>query len=171
MNQVPMTVAGEKALRDELKYLKSVVRPRITQAIAEARAHGDLKENAEYHAARDQQGFSEGRLQEIEGKLGGVRVIDISSIPYTGRVIFGVTVTLINCETDVEVTYRIVGEDEASVKLGKISVTSPIARALIGKEEGDVAVVTAPGGNIEYEIGKVQHLAESTTWGFTPEAD
>ncbi|CAA0094165.1 transcription elongation factor GreA [Zhongshania aliphaticivorans] len=160
MNQVPMTVAGEKALREELKHLKSVERPRITQAIAEARAHGDLKENAEYHAAREQQGFCEGRLQEIESKLAGVRVIDISTIPYTGKVIFGVTVTLINCETDEEVTYRIVGEDEASVKLGKISVTSPIARALIGKEEGDVALVTAPGGTIEYEIDKVQHLAE-----------
>ena len=155
MNQVPMTVAGEKALRDELKNLKSVERPRITQAIAEARAHGDLKENAEYHAAREQQGFC-----EIEGKLAGVRVIDITTIPYTGKVIFGVTVTLINCETDEEVTYRIVGEDEASVKAGKISVTSPIARALIGKEEGDVALVAAPGGTIEYEIDKVQHLAE-----------
>ncbi|MFT6551599.1 MAG: transcription elongation factor GreA [Zhongshania marina] len=160
MNQVPMTVAGEKALRDELKNLKSVERPRITQAIAEARAHGDLKENAEYHAAREQQGFCEGRIQEIEGKLAGVRVIDITTIPYTGKVIFGVTVTLINCETDEEVTYRIVGEDEASVKAGKISVTSPIARALIGKEEGDVALVAAPGGTIEYEIDKVQHLAE-----------
>ena len=160
MNQVPMTVAGEKALREELKNLKSVERPRITQAIAEARAHGDLKENAEYHAAREQQGFCEGRIQEIESKLAGVRVIDISAIPYTGKVIFGVTVTLINCETDEEVTYRIVGEDEASVKQGKISVTSPIARALIGKEEGDVALVTAPGGTIEYEIDKVQHLAE-----------
>jgi transcription elongation factor GreA len=155
-----MTVAGEKALRDELKKLKSIDRPRITQAIAEARAHGDLKENAEYHAARDQQGFCEGRIQEIEGKLGGVRVIDITTIPYTGKVIFGTTVSLINCETDEEVTYRIVGEDEANVKIGKISVTSPIARALIGKEVGDVAVVVAPSGNIEYEIDKVEHLAE-----------
>ncbi|MDF1694149.1 MAG: transcription elongation factor GreA [Zhongshania sp.] len=160
MSLLPMTVAGEKALRDELKKLKSIDRPRITQAIAEARAHGDLKENAEYHAARDQQGFCEGRIQEIEGKLGGVRVIDITTIPYTGKVIFGTTVSLINCETDEEVTYRIVGEDEANVKIGKISVTSPIARALIGKEAGDVAVVVAPGGNIEYEIDKVEHLAE-----------
>ena len=160
MNQVPMTVAGEKALRDELKKLKSIDRPRITQAIAEARAHGDLKENAEYHAARDQQGFCEGRIQEIESKLGGVRVIDITAIPYTGKVIFGTTVSLINCETDEEVRYRIVGEDEANVKIGKISVTSPIARALIGKEAGDIAVVVAPGGNIEYEIDKVEHLAE-----------
>ncbi|GAA4100693.1 transcription elongation factor GreA [Zhongshania borealis] len=160
MSLLPMTVAGEKALREELKKLKSIDRPRITQAIAEARAHGDLKENAEYHAARDQQGFCEGRIQEIEGKLGGVRVIDITAIPYTGKVIFGTTVSLINCDTDEEVTYRIVGEDEADVKIGKISVTSPIARALIGKEAGDVAVVVAPGGNIEYEIDKVEHLAE-----------
>ena len=136
MNQVPMTVAGERALREELKQLKSVERPKITKAIAEAREHGDLKENAEYHAAREQQGFCEGRIQEIEGKLGSVRVIDISQIPYTGKVVFGATVTLINCETDEEVKYRLVGEDEANVKVGKISVTSPIARALIGKEEG-----------------------------------
>jgi transcription elongation factor GreA len=160
MSLLPMTVAGEKALREELKKLKSIDRPRITQAIAEARAHGDLKENAEYHAAREQQGFCEGRIQEIEGKLAGVRVIDITAIPYSGKVIFGTTVSLINCDTDEEVTYRIVGEDEANVKIGKISVTSPIARALIGKEAGDVAVVVAPGGNIEYEIDKVEHLAE-----------
>ena len=158
--QTPMTVAGEQALRDELKRLKSVERPRITQAIAEAREHGDLKENAEYHAAREQQGFCEGRIQEIESKLSNVRVIDITTIPCTGKVIFGTTVSLINCDTDEEVTYRIVGEDEADVKAGKISVTSPIARALIGKEEGDVAVVTAPGGDIEYEIDQVQHLEE-----------
>ena len=160
MNQVPMTVAGERALREELKKLKSIDRPKITQAIAEAREHGDLKENAEYHAAREQQGFCEGRIQEIESKLAGVRVIDIAKIPYTGRVVFGATVTVINCDTDEEVRYRIVGEDEANVKAGKISVTSPIARALIGKEEGDVAIVTAPGGNIEYEIDKVEHIAE-----------
>lgn len=160
MSLTPMTVAGENALREELKKLKSIDRPRITQAIAEARAHGDLKENAEYHAAREQQGFCEGRIQEIEGKLAGVRVIDITSIPYSGKVIFGTTVTLVNCETDEEVTYRIVGEDEANVKIGKISVTSPIARALIGKEAGDVALVVAPGGNIEYEIDKIEHLAE-----------
>jgi transcription elongation factor GreA len=160
MNQVPMTVAGEKALRAELKKLKSIERPRIIQAIAEARAHGDLKENAEYHAARDEQGFCEGRIQEIESKLGGARVIDVTAIAYTGKVIFGTTVDLINCDTDEKVIYRIVGEDEASIKMGKISVTSPIARALIGKEVGDVALVKAPGGDIEYEISKVQHLAE-----------
>lgn len=154
----PMTVAGEVALREELQRLKSVERPRIIQAIAEARAHGDLKENAEYHAAREQQSFCEGRISEIEGKLSDARVIDVSQIPNTGKVIFGVTVDIINCETDAKQTYRIVGEDEADVKLNKISVTSPIARALIGKEEGDIVVVKAPSGEIEYEIEKVQHL-------------
>ena len=158
ISRVPMTVAGEAALRAELTRLKSVDRPTIVQAIVEARAHGDLKENAEYHAARDQQSFCEGRIQEIEGKLGDSIVIDITTIPYTGKVIFGTTVTIINCETDAEVTYRIVGEDEAKVSEGKISVTSPIARALVGKEEGDVVVVKTPGGMVEYEIERVQHL-------------
>ena len=158
MNQTPMTVAGEAALRAELKRLKSEDRPRIIQAIAEAREHGDLKENAEYHAAREQQGFCEGRIQEIEGKLADARIIDVKSIPHTGKVIFGVTVTLINLDTDEEVRYQIVGEDEANVSAGKISVTSPIARGLIGKEEGDVAVVVAPSGKIEYEISLVEHL-------------
>ncbi len=128
------------------------------QAIAEARAHGDLKENAEYHAARDQQSFAEGRILEIEGKLGNVQVIDITAIPKTGRVIFGATVDLINVGTDETVRYRIVGEDEADVKSNMISVGSPIARALIGKEEGDVVVVKAPSGDIEYEIDQVHHL-------------
>ena len=158
MSQVPMTVEGEARLRAELKKLKGEDRPRIIQAIAEAREHGDLKENAEYHAAREQQGFCEGRIKELEGKLAEARVIDVTKLPATGRVIFGVTVTLINCETDEEVRYRIVGEDEAEVKAGKISVTSPIARALIGKEEGDVVVVRAPAGEVEYEIDKVEHL-------------
>ena len=157
-NQFPMTVAGEAALREELQHLKSVVRPRIIQSIAEARAHGDLKENAEYHAAREQQSFCEGRIQEIEGKLGNARIIDITKIPRTGKVIFGVTVDLINCATDDEVTYKIVGEDEADVKQNRISVTSPIARALIGKEVGDVVVVKAPSGDIEYEIDDVKHI-------------
>ena len=155
--QVPMTVAGEAALREELQRLKSVERPRIIAAIAEARAHGDLKENAEYHAAREQQSFCEGRIQEIEGKLADARVIDITKIPPTGKVIFGVTVDLINCETDAAVTYKIVGEDEADVKQNRISVTSPIARALIGKECGDVVVVKAPSGDVEYEIDDVRH--------------
>jgi transcription elongation factor GreA len=153
-----MTVEGEATLRQELNRLKSEDRPRIVQAIAEAREHGDLKENAEYHAAREQQGFCEGRIQEIEGKLGDSIVIDVTTIPATGKVIFGVTVTIINCDTDEEVTYKIVGEDEANVSVGKISVTSPIARALIAKEEGDVVVVRTPGGDVEYEIDKVEHL-------------
>ncbi len=158
IKRVPMTVAGEAALRNELTRLKTEDRPRIVQAIAEAREHGDLKENAEYHAAREQQGFCEGRVQEIEGKLGDSVVIDISKLPYTGKVIFGVTVTIINCETDEEVKYAIVGEDEANVNAGKISVTSPIARALVGKEEGDTVVVRTPGGDVEYEIDLVEHI-------------
>jgi transcription elongation factor GreA len=153
-----MTVAGEAALRKELTRLKTEDRPRIVQDIAEAREHGDLKENAEYHAAREEQGFCEGRVQEIEGKLSNSVVIDVMTMPATGKVIFGVTVTIINCETDAEVTYKIVGEDEADVSAGMISVTSPIARALIAKVEGDVAVVKTPGGIVEYEIDKVQHL-------------
>jgi transcription elongation factor GreA len=153
-----MTIAGEAALRNELNRLKTEDRPRIVQAIAEAREHGDLKENAEYHAAREQQGFCEGRIQEIEGKLGDSVVIDVTTIPYTGKVIFGVTVTIINCETDDEVKYTIVGEDEADVSKGRISVTSPIARALVGKEEGDVVVVRTPGGDVEYEIDLVEHI-------------
>ena len=158
MNKVPMTVAGEASLREELGQLKKVDRPRITQAIAEARAHGDLKENAEYHAAREQQSFAEGRIMEIESKLAESQVIDVTKLPKTGKVIFGVTVDLVNIETDESVRYQIVGEDEAEVKSNKISVTSPIARALIGKEEGDVAVVNAPGGDIEYEIDQVHYL-------------
>ena len=157
-NTYPMTVVGEQKLRDELENLKKVERPRIVQAIAEAREHGDLKENAEYHVAREQQSFTEGRIMEIEGKLGNAQVIDVTAIPKTGKVIFGTTVALINVETDEEVTYRIVGEDESDVKANLISVTSPIARALVGKEEGDVVVVKAPGGDIEYEIDEVQHI-------------
>tara|TARA_R110001592_G_scaffold357416_1_gene660710 strand:+ start:310737 stop:311213 length:477 start_codon:yes stop_codon:yes gene_type:complete len=158
MNKFPMTVSGERTLREELDRLKRVERPKITQAIAEARAHGDLKENAEYHAAREQQSFMEGRVMEIEGKLGNAQVIDVTAIPKTGKVIFGTTIDLVNIETGDTVTYRIVGEDEADVKRNLISVGSPIARALIGKEEGDVVVVRAPGGDIEYEIDQVQHI-------------
>lgn len=158
VTRVPMTVAGEATLRDELIRLKTVDRPRIVQAIADAREHGDLKENAEYHAAREQQSFCEGRVKEIEGKLSDSIVIDVTTIAPTGKVIFGVTVTILNCDTDAEVTYKIVGEDEADVNLGKISVTSPIARALVGKEEGDVVVVHTPGGDVEYEIDEVQYL-------------
>lgn len=158
MNKVPMTVAGERSLREELDHLKSEARPQVIAAIAEAREHGDLKENAEYHAAREQQGFIEGRIQEIESKLSVAQVIDITKLPKTGKVIFGVTVSLLNLDTDAEVTYRIVGEDEANIKSGRISVTSPIARALIGKEEGDVVVVKTPGGDVEYEVGSVEHV-------------
>ena len=158
MTKFPMTVSGEKTLREELDRLKRVERPKITQAIAEAREHGDLKENAEYHAAREQQSFMEGRVMEIEGKLGNAQVIDVASIPKTGKVIFGTTIDLVNVETNDTVTYRIVGEDEADVKQNLISVGSPIARALIGKEEGDIVVVRAPGGDIEYEIDLVQHI-------------
>ena len=158
MQKYPMTVDGERALREELEQLKKVDRPRIVAAIAEAREHGDLKENAEYHAAREQQGFCEGRIQEIEAKLSTAQVIDVTTIPESDRVIFGVTVDLINVETDAAITYKIVGEDEASIKDNKISVTSPIARALIGKEVGETVVVNAPGGDVEYEIDEVKHI-------------
>lgn len=158
MNRIPMTVQGEKALRDELADLKGVQRPRVIEAIAEAREHGDLKENAEYHAAREQQGFIEGRIQEIEAKLSNAQVIDVASIEPTGKVIFGTTVNLIKMDDDSEVKYQIVGEDEADIKAGKISVSSPIARALIGKSEGDVASVQVPNGIVEYEIDEVLHV-------------
>ncbi|GAA5317892.1 MAG: transcription elongation factor GreA [Candidatus Pelagadaptatus aseana] len=158
MNKVPMTVGGAEALREELERLKKVDRPRIVQAIAEAREHGDLKENAEYHAAREQQGFCEGRIQEIEGKLASAQIIDITQIPAGDKVIFGTTVDIVNIETDDTVTYQIVGDDEADVKSNKISVNSPIARGLIGKEIGDVAVIRTPGGEVEYEIDDVKHI-------------
>jgi len=158
MRKVPMTLAGAERLREELHELKAVKRPAIIAAIAEAREHGDLKENAEYHAAREQQGFCEGRIQEIEGKLADSEIIDITKIPHSGKVIFGATVTLINLDTEETVKYQVVGEDEADVKAGKISVGSPIARAIMGKEEGEEVVVNAPGGEIEYEIDEVQHI-------------
>ncbi len=155
---VPMTLEGAQALRDELNHRKFELRPQITQAIAEAREHGDLKENAEYHAAREQQSFNEGRIQEIEGKLADAQVIDITRIPPSGKVIFGATVSLIDVESDAEVTYKIVGEDEADLKDSKLSVMSPIARALIGKAEGDTVIVKTPKGELEYEIDRVQHV-------------
>lgn len=158
MRKVPMTIGGAERLRAELNELKTVKRPAIIQAIAEAREHGDLRENAEYHAAREQQSFCEGRIKEIEGKLADSEIIDISKIPVSGKVIFGATVTLLNLETDETVRYQIVGEDEADVKAGKISVGSPIARAIMGKEVGDEAVVKAPSGDIEYEIDEVEHI-------------
>lgn len=157
MQKSPMTVAGEKSLREELNQLKSVDRPKVIAAIAEAREHGDLKENAEYHAAREQQGFIEGRIQEIEGKLSNAQVIDVTTLPKVGKVVFGVTVDLVNLDTDEEVTYTLVGEDEADVKIGKISYTSPIARGLIGKEEGDVAHIKTPKGDVEFEIGEIRY--------------
>ncbi|MFB9886630.1 transcription elongation factor GreA [Balneatrix alpica] len=157
MSKIPMTVQGERMLREELARLKTVDRPRIIAAIAEAREHGDLKENAEYHAAREQQGFCEGRIKEIESKLASAQVIDVTTLPKTGKVIFGVTVELINLETDGEVRYQIVGDDEADLKVGKISVNSPIARALIGKEEGEVVAVKTPNGVVEYEIAGVDY--------------
>lgn len=158
MNKIPMTSEGEAKLRTELEHLKKVERPRIVQAIAEAREHGDLKENAEYHAAREQQSFAEGRIQEIEGKLSHAQVIDITKIPATDKVIFGSTVEILNVETDEVKTYKIVGDDEADIKAGKISYQSPIARALVGKEVGDVAVVNTPSGLVEYEIDAVRHI-------------
>jgi len=153
-----MTVEGAERLRAELNELKSVKRPRIIQAIADAREHGDLKENAEYHAAREQQSFCEGRIAEIEGKLADAEIIDITQIPQGDRVVFGATVTLLNVDTDESVRYQIVGEDEADVKAGKISLGSPIARAIVGKEIGDEVVVNAPAGDIAYEVENVEHL-------------
>jgi transcription elongation factor GreA len=158
MNKVPMTVAGAAALQKELDHRKKVERPAIVQAIAEAREHGDLKENAEYHAAREQQGFCEGRIQDIEGKLSNAQIIDISKLPAGERVIFGTTVDIVNIETDEAVVYKIVGDDEANVKLGMISVNSPIARALIGKSVGDDVIVKTPGGDVEYEIDAVRYI-------------
>jgi len=156
--KVPLTAQGAETLRVELRELKNVVRPRIIAAIATAREHGDLKENAEYHAAREQQSFTEGRIANLNGKLGNAQIIDITEIKPTGKIIFGATIDLVEEETGKEVTYQIVGEDEADIKVGKISVTSPIARALIGKQEGDIAEVQAPGGIKEYEILEVKHL-------------
>lgn len=153
-----MTVQGSKALAEELNHLKTVMRPQITDAIATARELGDLKENAEYHAAREQQGMVEARINDIEGRLSAAQIIDVTTLPHTGKVIFGVTVELCNLDNDETVSYQIVGEDEADFKLGKISVTSPIARALIGKEEGEIVPVHTPNGVVEYEILEVQHL-------------
>lgn len=153
-----MTVEGEARLREELGHLKSVERPRIINDIAIAREHGDLKENAEYHAAREEQGFAEGRIKEIEGKLSDSQVIDVKAIAHTGKVIFGSTITLFNVDTEETVTYRIVGDDEAEVKDKKISYASPIAKALIGKNEGDEVAIKIPSGEVVYEIESVEHL-------------
>jgi len=157
MNKVPMTVRGAELLRRELKSLKSVERPRIIQAIADAREHGDLKENSEYHAAKEQQGFVEGRIKEIEAKLSNIQVIDVTTIDAKGKIIFGSTVELRDEETGEEKVYKIVGEDEADIKTGMVSYTSPIARALIGKNEGDEVVFSAPGGEKHYEVIEVRY--------------
>jgi len=158
MSQTPMTVKGAEKLKNQLQELKTVDRPRITKAIAEARAHGDLSENAEYHAAREQQSFTEGRINAIESALADAQIIDVTTIDAEGRVIFGATVKLLNVDTDAEVSYQIVGEEEADINEGLISITSPIARALIGKQEGDAADVNAPSGIIEYEIIEVKYI-------------
>ena len=158
MNKVPMTIRGAELLREELARLKSEDRPQVIQAIAEARAHGDLKENAEYHAAKEQQGFIEGRIKEIEGKLSHIQVIDVTEIDAKGKVVFGATVELLDVQSDNETTYRIVGEDEADISAGLISYTSPIARALIGKEEGEEVTFSAPGGDKHYEIIEVRYI-------------
>ncbi len=153
-----MTLRGAEQLQTELKILKTEKRPRIVKDIATARAHGDLKENAEYHAAKEEQGFCEGRIQDIEGRLCNAQVIDVTSIPNHGKVVFGTTVTLLNIETEVEVTYQIVGDDEADFKTGRISLNSPIARGLIGKEVDSEIEITIPGGVVEYEIIAVEYI-------------
>jgi len=158
MSKVPLTSRGAEKLRDELQQLKSVKRPAVIKAIAEARAHGDLKENAEYHAAREQQSFIEGRIKDIEGKLSNAQVIDVTQMSASGKVVFGATVELSDEDSGKEVTYQIVGEDEADIKANRISITSPIARALIGKVEGDSAEVKTPGGLKSYEILAVKYL-------------
>ena len=158
MNKVPMTVRGAELLRNELKGLKSVDRPNVITAISEARAHGDLKENAEYHAAKEQQGFIEGRIKEIESKLANIQEIDVTAINANGKIVFGSTVRLIDLQTDEEIIYKIVGEDEADIKIKLISYSSPIARALIGKTEGDAVTFQAPGGEREYEVLGVDYI-------------
>ena len=157
MKRSPMTVQGAQRLKEEVQRLKTIERPRIIKAIAEARAHGDLRENAEYHAAKEEQSFTEGRIAEIQAFLSRAEVIDTAALKPQGKVVFGATVDLCNLETDEEVRFRIVGEMEADIDEGLISITSPLARALIGKREGDVAVVRAPAGDIEYEILEVAY--------------
>jgi transcription elongation factor GreA len=158
MIKYPMTLLGAEQLKEELRILKTERRPRIVKDIATAREHGDLKENAEYHAAKEEQGFCEGRIQDIEGRLCNAQVIDVTKIANTGKVIFGTTVKLLNLDTDVEVTYKIVGDDEADFKTGRISLNSPIARGLIGKVVDSEIEITTPGGVVEYEIISVEHL-------------
>lgn len=156
--KVPITARGAEKLREELVRLKTVDRPRIIAAIAEARAHGDLKENAEYHAAREQQSFAEGRIKEIEGKLAHAHIVDVTALNANGKVVFGCTVEMIDEDSEETITYQIVGEDEADIKVGMISVNSPIARALIAKMEGDVVAVQVPGGERSLEIVEVRYI-------------
>ena len=158
MDNIPVTVIGAKTLEDELLNLKDVERPRIVEEIATALAHGDLKENAEYHAAKEEQGFIEGRIKEIESKLSRIQIIDVTKLTQDGRCVFGTTITLFNIEDESEITYQIVGEDEADIAENKISCHSPIASALMGNEEGEEVTVNAPGGSIVYEILEVQYL-------------
>ena len=158
MNRVPITLRGAEALRVELRQLKSEARPNVIKAIAEARAHGDLSENAEYHAAREQQGFIEGRIQELESKLSNAEIIDVTTVTAAGRVVFGATVELEDEDSGSRVTYQIVGEDEANIKASRISFNSPIARALVGKQQGDVVPVAAPGGTRSFEIIAVRYI-------------
>ena len=157
MNKIPMTANGAEQLKEELHSLKSVERPRIVSAIKEAREKGDLKENAEYHAAREEQSFMEGRIKDIEAKLSNAHIIDIKTMPLSTKVIFGSTVILVNLDDGKKVTYKLVGEDEADLKVGKISITSPLARALIGKDQDDVIELKMPSGITEYEISKVKY--------------
>lgn len=158
MQTHPMTKEGADALQEELNQLKKIDRPAVTKSIAEAREHGDLKENAEYHAAREEQGLMEARISQIEGLLGAVQIIDVTKVDAKGRIIFGTTVTVLNIETDEEVTYKIVGHEEADIPLNKISVNSPVAKSLIGKEEGDDVTVVTPSGNVDYEIVEVLYV-------------
>ncbi|MBP6115885.1 MAG: transcription elongation factor GreA [Neisseriaceae bacterium] len=158
MQKYPLTVYGAELLKAELQQLKSVERPAVIEAIAEARSHGDLSENAEYEAAKERQGFVEGRIADLEGKLSNAQIINPAELDVDGRIVFGATVELMDCESEATVRYQIVGDDEADIKVGKVSVGSPIARALIGKEEGDVAEVQAPGGVREYEILRVEYV-------------
>ena len=157
MDKIPLTLRGAEKLRAELQQLKTVARPHVIKAIADARAHGDLRENAEYHAAREQQSFIEGRIKDIEGKLSHAQIIDVTKVHADGRVVFGATVEVVEEETGNELAYQIVGEDEADIKAGLISVSSPIARAFIGKTEGDIAVVEAPGGARHFEIVEIRY--------------
>jgi transcription elongation factor GreA len=158
MKRTPLTLKGAERLREEAAHLKKVVRPRIIAAIAEARAHGDLKENAEYHAAREQQSFTEGRIRHLESELSGAQVIDITKLNPGGKVVFGATVTLYDADKDSEITYQLVGDLESDIKEFRIAITSPIARAMIGKEEGDEIVVNAPGGEMVYEIVRIEYV-------------